>query len=89
MAVTLASNYIPAVSQSRLALLVGDELVASLVLSLTLGVIPRGPVGSEHSPRLTATTIACGSERVHSLTLPSVAEHTGLLCQGTALRCWR
>jgi len=41
MAVTLASNTTRR-EQSRLALLIGDELVAPLVLSLMLGVISRG-----------------------------------------------
>jgi hypothetical protein len=36
--------------ERRLVLVVGDELVAPLVLSFTLGVVSRGPVGSEHPP---------------------------------------
>jgi hypothetical protein len=54
MALTLASNTYRR-EESRLILMVVDKLVAPLVLSLTLAVIPRGPVRSEH-PLLTGTS---------------------------------
>jgi hypothetical protein len=51
---TLASNTYRR-ELSRLVLMVSDELVAPLVLALTLGVISRGPVRSEY-PLLTGTS---------------------------------
>jgi hypothetical protein len=64
MAVTLASNTYRR-EQSRLVLVVGDDVVAPLVLSLTLGVISRGLVRSEDS--LSNSHVdGCLSEQVSS-----------------------